>query len=208
MAKFHIAFDDGDVSLGAYFEQSKVRLVDFIVDHDVQHQIAEIGGASCTHGFFDPYLKALAPGAFLFIAYSHGNYSSLTAASGAYIGYPGNVNYFTNSFFYSMACNTGKTMGPALIARGCLAFIGYSSTAYAARDKNMDLFIQCDNYGLEQFMQGSSVKESFNSMKSYFRENIKQLVREKNILMAGYLRSNLACLVYYAPDPNLMFSAF
>lgn len=207
MASFHIAFDDSDAQLGLYFQDSKIDLVNFIVTNSESHSIHEIPSASCNIRYIDPFFKSLEK-QFLFIAYSHGNDSCLTVQHDWYVNSPENTQHFANSLFYSMACSTGKVLGPELVEKGCLAFIGYSSTAYAAIDEPFkQMFIECDNYGIKCFINGLTVQEAMKEMKFFYRQTIKELVRNKKGLMAGYLRSNLGCLVVYG-DQNLSFENF
>lgn len=205
MAEFDIAFDNLDTTLGSYFEQSKTSIVAFIQAHNNEHLVHEISSTNCTSTYINPYFEAKGDRKFVFIAYSHGNDNCLVAENNWYINSPENIHHFSNSFFYSMACNTGKVMGLELINKGCLGFVGYSSTAYAALGDYSALFIDCDNYALKKFMEGSDLKSSFIEMKSFMRKSIKDLVTKRKGLLAGYLRSNLGCLVIHGNE-NLYFT--
>jgi len=207
MASFHIAFDNLDIKLGLYFEESKTDIVNFITGNNPNHTINELNSELCTVNHINECFQG-SENPYLFIAYSHGNNNCLVIKKEWYVSSPENTQNFANSFFYSMSCNTGKDMGIELIEKGCLVFIGYKSTAYAALDEHKDLFIECDNYGLKRFIEGSSAKNAFAEMKSNYRQAIKGLVKKKKTLLAGYLRSNLGALVFYSNNDDLHFNDF
>ena len=197
MTTFYIAFDELDAKLGTYFLQSKDDIVNFISDNYPNFSMTMIPSELCNENHINEIFNNLEDSKFIFLAYSHGNNDSLHGQNSWYIRTPQNISSFKNTFFYSMACNTGKQLGFDLVHSGCSAFIGYSSTAYAALTEERNTFIQCDNFGFKEFLHGKTVDEAFKGMKLFMRDNIKRLVRERKGLIAGYLRSNLASLVIH-----------
>lgn len=207
MAKFSIAFDHADLKLGHYFQSSKDDISVFITQHDNAHLVHEIPSADCTQAYIDGYMATLKGERSLFIAYSHGNNEFLSSVNGKYILSPENTGHFTNCFLYSMACNTGKILGPDVVAKGCITFIGYNDTAYALLGEEKQLSIDCDNKAIKEFMSGSSAQDAVIAMKAFLKESIRELIRNKKALKAGYLRHNLAVLVIYG-DTGVLFNSF
>lgn len=207
MADFHIAFDEGDADLGQYFNDSRADIVTFIQNHHHSHRIREIPSARCNAAYIDMFFPTLGGANFLFLAYSHGNERCLTSNGGWYVDSPNNTYHFVNAFFYSMACDTGRVMGPELISRGCLAFIGYKDSAMALLGALQTVSIDCDNRGIKNFISGMTLGESVDEMKLFFRQEISRLTKNGDVLAAGYLRHNLACLVVEG-DRALTFGRF
>jgi hypothetical protein len=109
----------------------------------------------------------------LFLAYSHGNNEFLSTTGGKYILSPENTQHFSNCFIYSMACNTGKILGPEVVLKGCITFIGFNDTAYALLGDEKQLSIDCDNKAIKEFMNGKSAQGAVLAMKAFIKENIK-----------------------------------
>jgi len=207
MAKFSIAFDHADAKLGHYFQSSRDDISAFITQHNNEHLVHEIPSANCTQAYIDGYMPSLNGERSLFIAYSHGNNEFLSSVNGKYILSPENTGYFTNCFLYSMACNTGKILGPDVVSKGCITFIGYKDSAYALLGDEKQLSIDCDNKAIKVFMNGSSAENAVIAMKTFLKESIRVLVKNKKALKAGYLRHNLAVLVIYG-DSGVLFNSF
>ncbi len=196
MANFNIAFDNNNADIGHYFEGSKDDLISHIHKVIATATINEINSGRCNQAYIDVFIPTINHLNFIFVAYSHGHSTRLVAGGGYYIESDANANLFTNSFFYSMACHTGSHLGIRLVDTGCHAFIGYKDTAYALLDGKMQLSVDCDNHGIKNFIDGATLAESFESMKSNFTAQIDNLEAEGEPLIAAYLRRNRDALVF------------
>lgn len=193
MARFNIAFDQVDAQLGHYFLASKNDLNAYL-NGAAEHTINEIPSHRCNVAYIDLYLPTINHQNFVFVAYSHGGVDCLSCSGAWYINSPANTHNFVNSFFYAMACNTAKTLGPELITKGCLAYIGYDDLAWALSEPNQQISIDCDNRGLKAFINGGTLAEAFEEMKNFFKISIANLIANGQLLAAGALRKNLAAL--------------
>jgi hypothetical protein len=207
MANYQIAFDNADSILGNYFEQSKVDLINFINTNDINHTINEIPSPQCNQAYIDIIIPQINHQNFIFVAYSHGMPDHLQANASFYVRSGVNSDIFTRSLFYSMCCHAGKHLGVALISSGCHAFIGYKDEAWALNSSNMQLSIECDNFGIKKFISGDTLQNSFEAMKQNFNIQIDALENNGEILAAAYLRRNRDVLIMLG-NGNIRFSDF
>ncbi len=197
MANFHIAFDHTNVPLGLYFEESKVDLINHI-NHIIPLSVVnEINSGRCNQAYIDMFIPTINVSNFIFVAYSHGLKNKLTANGDSYIESDINSNLFTNCFFYSMSCLTGIDLGLKLAKNDSHTFIGYRYDVNALLSKYMKLSIDCDNFAIKKFIDGSTIVESFNLMKINFTTAVDYLESEGELLLASFLRKNRDALVLY-----------
>jgi hypothetical protein len=197
MANFHIAFDHNNVRLGLYFEESKVDLINHINHRIPSSAVNEINSDRCSQAYIDIFIPTINVSNFIFVAYSHGLKNKLTANGGSYIESDINSNLFKNCFFYSMSCLTGIDLGKKLVANGSHSFIGYNDEASALLGSYMKLSIDCDNFGIKKFIDGSTIIEAFEMMKTNFTNSIDIAVENGETLRASLLRKNRDALVLY-----------
>jgi hypothetical protein len=206
MARFSIAYDNEDAPLGHYFASSKEDIAAIILGNSDQHTIKEIPSALCTQNYIDEYFPTINHKNFIFIAYSHGHEGYLKVSDNNYVVSPTNTHNFINSLFYAMTCYSGKVLGPELIVKGCITYIGYKGVANTL-ERHKKLSIDCDNRALKNFIEGSTAGEAVAEMKLFIKESIRSLLRSKDVISAGGLRQNLAGLVIYG-NSNLSFQGF
>ncbi|MFA7380008.1 MAG: hypothetical protein WC150_06065 [Bacteroidia bacterium] len=207
MANFHIAFDHNNVTLGLYFEKSKADLINHI-NHAIPLSVVnEINSDRCNQAYIDIFIPTINLSNFIFVAYSHGLENKLTANGGSYIESDINSNLFTNCFFYSMSCLTGIDLGKKLAENNSHTFIGYNDFAPALLGKYMKLSIDCDNFAIKKFIDGYTIVESFNSMKTNFTAAVDYLENKGEPLLASALRKSRDALVLYG-DSSLTIAGF
>jgi hypothetical protein len=130
---------------------------------------------------------------FIFVAYSHGGKSELTAnGTSQYISNTINIDKFKNSFFYTCSCYTGKELGVNLIDNGCLGFIGYNNK-FTVWDFYRSPFVECANYGLKLFVEGLKIDDLYRKMKDKYTEHIDNY--NNDIFGAAMLVANRNALV-------------
>ena len=203
MAKINISFDHQDNELGHYFASSKVDIIDYIQKKKFGGLVHEINSLLCNEPYFDITFPKINNSNFVFVAYSHGRENELTINGNYYVHSDVNSHLFINSFFYAMACNCGIGLGKILIERGAKFFIGYKIEAEALLGEYMSVSIQCDNYGIKEFLNGETLLQSFLNMKENFSSQIDTLVENGEALRAAYLRKNRDALVFYGDGGNL-----
>jgi hypothetical protein len=207
MINIDIAFDNGDVGLGDYFEQSKIDLVSFVHATRNDHLINEIPGPRCNQAYIDLRVPAINGGNFLFVCYSHGKEDSLTANGDFYIKKDVNCELFINSFFYSMSCLTAKELGVSLLGKGCHVFIGFKEEAGAFLGAYQSMSIACDNFAIKKFVEGYSIGESVALMKQNYTRQIDVLENDGEPMLAAELRANRDAL-WFDGDRNLTIDQF
>lgn len=195
-----LACDNGDGSLGGFFEECNYDMIAFLQHNDVNYleinkkQLNEVSVSIQTSQHKD----------FLFVAYSHGSEDSLFAGDKAYISSTINIKSFPNTFFYSCACSTAKTLGKILIENGCLSFIGYNEP-FHVWDFNRAPFLECINSGLKFFLEGKSVQQVVLSMKEKYTYHIDNY--NNDIFGAALLVANRNALTSHGND-NLTIKSF
>lgn len=201
MINVDIAFDDRDAGLGNYFRGCKEDLVDFLQFKQDQghanYTVREIDSPLCNTVYLDLQMPAVNVHNFLFIAYSHGDINYLLANGAAYIDSrtaSANVQLFTHSFFYCVACLAGTELGPRLIDSGSHVFIGYRES-YDILHSHLNLFTELANIGIKMFLDGSTVEEAFRLAAQLYTQRIDQLVNARDLVCASYLISNRTSLI-------------
>ncbi|WPQ63409.1 hypothetical protein SIO70_00845 [Chitinophaga sancti] len=207
MASFGISFDDSHVRLGTYFRKSKDDIITFINDKCNTANISELNASLCTIANIDRTMPLLNQSNFVFIAYSHGKDDALEVDGELYIQAGVNSYLFSNSFFYSMACNTGNILGGDLIVNRSHGFIGYMDEAIALPEPYEKLSIDCDNYALKKFILGATLKDAYDEMKEFFNQQIDFLLNQGEFLWASSLRRNRDALIMHG-NGALTFEEF
>jgi hypothetical protein len=181
-------FDNEDDSLGLFFHLCYENLVSYLENNSINisyydsRRLNEISISLIT----DSLDK------FITLAYSHGSETELLRKNTPYISTEINIDKFTDSFFYTCSCHTGKVLGEELINNGTLNYIGY-------RDKfkvwgfNMNPYIDCANYGIKLFFENHCTNDIITVMKEKYTEHIDNY--ENDIFGAAMLVSNRNSLI-------------
>lgn len=193
MIKTIIAYDDNDFALGDYFIESHGDITSIIGVNALISNIS-IRGLDCTEAQINATLMTLNGSRFIFIALTHGNDNEFVC-NDVFISVA-NAHHFSNSFFYSTACSTGKGLGKILIANGCHSFIGYEADVEIILDYS-NVFYSCENFGIKSFLQNDeTVEESYNKMVGNYTIQIDYLLLGSmdDLIAATYLINNRNCL--------------
>ena len=207
MVNFLVAFDNQDISLGKYFEQSKADIAKFINDNCDVANVHEIPSPLCNQAYIDIQMAGINARRFFFLAYTHGREDCLVAAGNYFIKRGINSHLFPKAFFYAMSCLTGKSLGGDLINNGCHVFIGFKEEAEALIGPYQNLSISCDNHAIKKFIQGLPAGECFQLMKENFTKEVDDLEANGEIILAAYLAFNRDALVFEG-EADLVFSDF
>jgi len=204
MINILLAYSDTDTKLGPYFVKCIEDLKAFLPSCRQEFQIEEIHGAQLNDEYLETVVEKYRPQQFIFAAYSHGNELFLRHGSNDYIIVYENTHLFSNSLFYSNACLTGKRLGPDLINKGCLGFIGYSDAVYSSL--LFEIFCQCDNYGIKKFLEGERLGTAYQQMKNNYTEQIDKIYAA-NAVLASLLRHSRDVLILLG-DSDLTIEHF
>lgn len=189
-----IAYDNNDLVMGDYFDQSHNDIISCI---EVISSVANnsINGLDCTEIIINENIKRLNGVKFIFIGLSHGNENELISHQ-IFVS-NNNVNLFFNSFFYTSACLTGHSLGNLLIKSGCLTYIGYKDEVTVHVDYYR-VFYECENYGIKSFLSNDEeISYSYTKMINYYDQEIDRLTlgNIEEVIAASYLISNRDCLI-------------
>jgi hypothetical protein len=193
MINTFIAYHDNDFALGDYFEESHDDITAVIGVNELVTNVS-IRGLDCTEANINATLLGLNGGRFVFIALTHGNNDEFVC-NDVFIS-AANAHYFSNSFFYSTACSTGKNIGKVLVENGCHSFIGYEEEIEIILDYST-AFYSCENFGIKSFLQNDeTVEVSYNKMVENYTAQIDKLLAGSmdDLIAATYLISNRDCL--------------
>jgi hypothetical protein len=190
MANTILAFDEQDLTLGPFFLACQDDLDVFLNENGIT--IKRINSSALNDVAIIAHTENLAP--FIFGAYSHGAHDCLLkSATDPYISIALNGKSFKKSFFYTFSCSAGKELGVQLIANECLCFIGYKEDV-AIWTTYPKPFVECANYGLIQFYNGSNTDAIISEMKTKYNNHIDDLYKT-DYMIAAILRENRDALV-------------
>jgi hypothetical protein len=197
MIKIVVAYDDNDSALADYFEESYNNLLPTMQATNVTPTIV-LRGLQCNETNINNAVNPLKANPFLFVGLSHGdeNGNYLLTDNDDYVSPANSVN-FTNSLFYTTACNAGLGLRENLLQHGCKVFIGYADNSKAPLNEDYNsLFIDCELYALKQFISSdSTIDELFNEMMNYTQTKIDWLFDNNEIVEAMDLQSNKDCMM-------------
>ena len=186
-----VAFDNEDDKLGIFFSRCAENVIKSI---DEGWNCISIDSRSLN----DVHLKIRTGqfrGNFIFISFTHGSESTLSASGSRFLQSPVEPNYLANSFSYCFACKAGKILGRELVEKGTHTFMGYVAEVNFVVGY-VDVFANCAVEGFLQFCNGSNIFESFILKKSKYTEEIDNVYKD-NYLVASVLMDNRDCMVLY-----------
>lgn len=100
---------------------------------------------------------------------------------------------------YALSCSSAKQLGPAAVANGALAYIGYvedfiffispEKIRKPLEDKTAEMFLAPANHVVVSLAKGHTAGEATNAAKGYFLKNIqKMLSSEASVDEREYIR--------------------
>ncbi|MDP3463529.1 MAG: hypothetical protein Q8S18_12125 [Bacteroidales bacterium] len=200
MINLVVVSDDRNIELGFYFSKCSENIVDFFNDNNskLNGNVIHISSNNCNQCFIDLEISKLNSAPFVFIAYSHGDETSLRCSGNTYVKSGLNTEKFNKSLFYTNSCLTGKELGKDLVENGCTAFIGYEEETYSFYNKDyIDTLVNCDNSGITTFfLENISIDVAYKRMKNYYTNKIDKYI-EIDPFFASYLVKYREALVLY-----------
>jgi len=132
-----LAYDDQDSELGAFFESCGKEVIDFIDNlKEEDWNTVDLNSKSLNS---------------LNVELQTGNFKN---------------NFVFASFSFCFACSAGVDLGPDLIAKGTLGFIGYSDEVWVV--PIYPAFSSCAVAGLFSFYDGATIKQAFEFGKNKY----------------------------------------
>lgn len=187
-----LAFDDNDSELGEYFYDGSQDILS-TVSNISSVTLHSIDGLNCTKENISSKALSLNHKAFIFVGLCHGNKKELVANE-VFVDF-NNSFHFVNSLFYSVACSSAHSLGKKVIADSGKCYIGYKNDSLATYDSFNNIYIECENFALNEFLKTEkTIGQTFNEMKVFFEDKIIQLYHQDEILVAMELENNLDSL--------------
>lgn len=207
MVKLIIAYDRRDVDLGGYFQSCYNDISSYALNIGV-NQIYSFDGTENHRTIITDLVQQLEAQPFIFVAFTHGREDAILFSSAPIVDME-NAYFFGGALIYTCACRVANDLGPAFEHHQCKAFIGYKKDSTLASLPKYDaIFMDCENYGIKQFLKGSlTIRESFNAMYNYFSDQVFDLYGE-NATAAAFLLENRNALIMYPPDANVTLKDF
>ncbi len=182
-----VAYDEIASKGGSYFQESfdyiagKLNALSAVT-------VRPLPNARCTKQSIKSEIESLEK--FIFVGISHGH-ETLLKANSIYVE-SSDLALFEGSFFYTAACLTGRILGPALIAHGCVAYIGYTVDVDVWLSHS-STFADCENYALCEFITSDkTVRTVFDEAVTRYNTEINRLLNGNflDVIAASFLRSN------------------
>jgi len=200
MIKTLLVFDENDTNLGDFFSLCNEELSVFFSEKNFEHEII---GKNTRFDMLVPIrIKNYEKQNFAFAAFVHGDSDNLLQSGvDPFISIAGDLSLFQNSFFYTFACEAGKTLGLELVNSGCKCFIGYKEKTHIWSGYPKP-FVNTSTHGFKLFFEGENTKKIFLNMLSLYNEEIDKLYKE-DFVIASILMENRDALVIHGEDTNL-----
>jgi hypothetical protein len=197
-----IAVDNNDSILGNFFTECLQKIENY-TNPLVQLDIIKSNALND----LTISLKVKNLSKIIFVAVSHGSEDSLLSNGVTpYISSNINIDKFSESFFYTCSCLTGKMLAPKLIENGCSSYLGYDNS-FSVWDFNRTPFVECATYGYKVYLEGHNIETVLEMMKLKYDEHINNydndyfgavmLLDNKNALIAqGDTKHNIKMLIH------------
>lgn len=208
MLRFLITYDDNDASLGDYLTTCYNDISEFLKAAN-NTILVPLRGLLCTEQDVNTSIQAFDRKRFIFISYSHGLGNCLATTNGEFVNFKNSL-HFKDSLFYSCACLSAKKLGPELINKGCISFIGYEGKVFVNEDY-ADVFIRCKNAGIKLFQSGGvTIGHAYNHMRSEYLKEIDRLAAGNgdDFIAASSLNSNVQTLKLLGSDSVTIMDFF
>lgn len=192
--------DEKDYRLGTYFHNSEKCLSDNVDSLENVRIYKEVSSDICTM-YSVNQLMSNVNGKCICTVYTHGNPAAFMANGKPYINEENSKN-FKDSFIYSTACLTAKSIGKRLIADGCLAFVGFKNESQVLCDSySANVIMNCDNACLFAFLNNDiSLEEAVRQGIAYYDAQIAKCKRVEDILLKSILVANREALCVFGDN--------
>lgn len=199
--------DEKDAKLGAYFKNSEKSLSDNIESLENVRVFKSVNSDTCTMQSVNQLMSSVDDRCICAV-YTHGNPGAFVANGKSYIN-DANSFRFKETFVYSTACSTAKSIGKKLISDGCLAFVGFDGDSQVLCDSDSaNVIMNCDQACLFAFLNDDiSLKEAVNLAIDYYNMQIAKCMNTSDILLRSILVANREALCVYG-DQTLTRSDF
>lgn len=195
-----LVFDEQDNILGDFFQLCQEDLKDFFSTKEIETEI--ISSQILSNLTVQLKIESFNKKPYVFAVFTHGDSKNLLkSGTNSFISVGEGLNIFKDSFFYTSACETGKTLGKKLINAGCKCFIGYKDKIHIWSTDKIP-FVKTATYGLKLFYEGKNASTIFAEMKTQYNKQI-DILYEANSVIASILMENRDALVCFGDDINI-----
>lgn len=144
-----------------------------------------------------PYVGPAAadPSVTLLVGVGHGTYTSFLGFSEEAVFSIGSYapDQVAGKIVHFLSCETARQLGPAFVADGCLAYVGYDENFTFDQDSG-EIFFACDAQFVLGLADGLTVDAAVNRAKAAYSQAIADLIAQntpKSIEVSQWLKYNL-----------------
>jgi hypothetical protein len=184
-----LAFDNDDKSAGAFLTECRNDIITFFNGKAFPLSIINSGGLNENH----INRSTINLQSFIFVTYCHGDEVCLAEGGvNIFLSETVNISNFSNTFFYTVSCSSGHTLGHELVKNGCQSFFGYKNEFNFYN--GFPSFLECANYGLYLFIDGEYTDNIYFQMIQHYDKHIKKVYKVDSFV-ASLLLGNKDALV-------------
>jgi hypothetical protein len=144
--------------------------------------IMDLEGPKATRDNVDSYLTRNHPS--LVLLNGHGSPSSIAGHKNETLVDVDTARMLNGTIIYTISCSAAKELGPEVIRKGGIAFIGYEEDfgftvdltrdANPAKDHLAEPFMRASNAVSEQLLKGDTVRDACQKSQLVFNEEIRR----------------------------------
>lgn len=192
--------DEKDERLGVYFQRSENNLSDYVESLSNTCVLKRVSSDICTMFTVNQLMSSINDKCICAV-YTHGNPVAFMANGKPYINEENSKN-FKDTFIYSTACLTAKSIGKELINDGCLAFVGFDNESQVLCDPDSaNVIMNCDHACLFAFLNDDiSLKEAIKLAIAYYDAQIDKCSKNNNIILQSILIANREALCVFGDE--------
>ncbi|OXA92793.1 hypothetical protein [Flavobacterium hercynium] len=184
-----LAFDNDDINAGIFLTECRDDILNFF--NGKVFPLSIINSNELNHNHINKSTSHLK--SFIFVTYCHGNETCLAeGGANVFLSETINISNFSNTFFYTVSCSSGHTLGHELIKNGCKNFFGYKE--HFNFYSGFSSFLECANHGLFLFINGESTDNVYSQMIQNYDYHIKKVYKTDPVI-ASLLLHNKNALV-------------
>ncbi len=191
MIEVIIAYDNNDADLGIFFELCKndcITIINSVESNLARVRFSDVPSLQCSHAYLTINKSHLLNQPFITIVFTHGNNDSVVVNGNSFINANDDNSFFSQSFFYTNSCSTGKILGPKLIEQECRVFIGYSEKIYSFKNEYSDISLKCDTIGITSFLtEDITAYDAYQNMIKLYTQESRKMQNNFDVLAAGLM---------------------